>query len=365
MAHQLLTKDTMFSVREMPWHGLGTVLPDYPKSIDEALQLSGLGWQVKQGSVMVAQDAGDPFEALTVADRIAACYEQGEPIHKADLEEYLAVRQAAPHVAVAPDYRANLRADDGAVLGIVSEDYKVVQNREAFEFLDALIGSDVTFETAGSLLNGKKVWVLARIPDFVEVGGDETATFIYVANAHDGSMAVTASATKVRIVCANTLGWALRQSDTGTAAMRTYKFRHTGDLAAKFEEARRVMGITIKWAERFKALGDQLATVPMTKPTFENKVVVELVPIDRDVMGQRAITNRENAREKMINLFNGTDAENGDTRGNSPGTKWCAVNAVSEFYDWHRRYTAKTDQMFRSFEDQDLKQRALDLIVAA
>jgi hypothetical protein len=74
------------------------------------------------------------------------------------------------------------------VLGIVSDEYEVVDNRDAFRFLDALIGSELHFETAGSLWGGRRVWVLARRPEYVELGGDPSATYIYVANSHDRSM---------------------------------------------------------------------------------------------------------------------------------------------------------------------------------
>jgi hypothetical protein len=110
------------------------------------------------------------------------------------------------------------------VLGIVSDEYEVVDHRDAFRFLDALIGSDLHFETAGSLWGGRRVWCLARLPEYIELGGDPSATYLYVANSHDGSMAVTAAATPIRIVCANTLGTALRQAERGASAQRTFRF---------------------------------------------------------------------------------------------------------------------------------------------
>lgn len=366
MAHMLMNKDTMMSVRETPWHGLGAVLSDYPASIDDALQKSGLGWQVRQDSVLVSEGAGDPLAALQIADRIAAAYEFGGTtlIAASDIEEYLAARNASPTLALADGFRANCRADDGAVLGIVSDDYKVVQNEQAFKFLDALIGSELHFETAGSLMNGKRVWVLARLPEWIEIGGDDTAVFVYVANGHDGSMAVTASDSTVRIVCNNTLTWALNKSEHGEHAARVYKFRHTGDLAVKFDEARKVMGMTVNYAKQFKVLGDKLAQQRITVAQFEKQVLAPLIPIDTNVLGKRAIQNRVTKRLEILDLFRGRGAD-GDTTGNSPGTKWAAVNACAEHADWKRRYTKATDQMARSFEDSDFKQRALDLVLAS
>lgn len=362
MAHQLMNKDTMMSVRETPWHKLGAVLDDYPTSIDDALVKSGLGWQVGQGSVLVCEDEGDPLTTLRRAEMIARQYERDGTIPTPEqLESLLAAVNHTPVVQLAQEFRGNLRADDKALLGIVSDDYKVVQNEQAFRFLDALIGSDLHFETAGSLMNGKKVWVLARLPEWIEIGGDDTAIFVYVANAHDGSMAVTSGTTGVRIVCANTLAWALRQSEY--RAERVYKFRHTGDLAIKFDEARKVMGMTLNYAKQFKALGDQLALEPFSANRL-GTVMDKLVPIDRDSMTTRMINNRQRIHGKVIDLYCGR-GEAGDTRGNSPGTKWTAVNAIGEWADWDRRYTKTTDQMRRSFEDTDLKQRGLELVLAA
>ncbi|OAI40066.1 hypothetical protein AYO39_00200 [Actinobacteria bacterium SCGC AG-212-D09] len=82
------------------------------------------------------------------------------------------------------------------------------------------------------------MWVLARLPEYVQLGGDRSATYVYLADSRDGSMAVTVTVTPIRIVCANTLGAALRQSEHGVAAQRTFRFRHMGNLQAKFAEAR-------------------------------------------------------------------------------------------------------------------------------
>jgi phage/plasmid-like protein (TIGR03299 family) len=264
----------MFSVREMPWHGLGVVLDRYPRSIDEALDKAGLGWKVTHGDVLVvrAPEWTDDFGTKHPAELIPA-----------------------------RGFKANLREDTGDVLGIVSDEYEVVENRDAFRFLDALIGSDLHFETAGSLWGGRRVWCLARLPEYVELGGDLSATYIYVANSHDGSMAVTAAATPIRIVCANTLGAALRQAEHGPAAQRTFRFRHTGNLQTKFAEARQVLGMTINYEREFKAVADRLALEPIGEPALEHRVLRQLWVIDDDT-GPRARANRERDRARPRDL---------------------------------------------------------------
>jgi phage/plasmid-like protein (TIGR03299 family) len=336
MSHGITSNDHMFSVRHMPWHGLGVVLDEYPRSIDEALDKAGLGWKVSRGDVLVVKTpAGtDDFGTKQPAELIPA-----------------------------KGFKANLRQDTGEVLGIVSDEYEVVDNLDAFRFLDALIGSELYFETAGSLWGGRRVWVLARRPEYVELGGDPSATYIYVANSHDGSMAVTAAVTPIRIVCANTLGAALREAEHGVAAQRTFRFRHTGNLRAKFAEARRVLGMTIDYETQFKVLADRLAREAITERALEHRVLRHLWVIDDDT-GRRARSNREQAIEHILGIFRGRGLV-GDTTGNSPGSKWVAFNAIAEHVDYGRRYTARTNQMQRSFEDTSLKQRALEMVSAA
>lgn len=325
MSHGLTSEDTMYSVRTPAWHGLGVTLDDYPADVEDALEKSGLGWEVKPGDVHVAIDPDLPL-------------------------------------IPAEGYKANIRQDTGKVLGIVSNHYGIVQNREAFVWLEDLLGDELEWETAGSLGNGKRVWVLAKIPENTEVGGDETATYVFCANSHDGSMAVTAAATRTRIVCNNTLSWAIKRAD----AQRTYKFRHTGDLALKLDEARYVMQVVRNWDKAFAELGNDLAQTPLSLSAFDKQVITPLLGMDDPTLADRPIAkrNREDTREEIIERFRGTHPD-GDTSGNSPGSKWCAANAIAEYADWGRRVTEKTDLMHRHYEDTGLKQRGLELVLSA
>ena len=158
--------ETMFYVREKPWHGLGTEVQEAPTSAD-ALIYAGLDWEVVQKNVYT---------------------ENGSLI---------------------PGYRVNLRSTDNAALGIVSDRYKVVQNEDAFQFTDDLLGAGVTYETAGALQGGRKVWMLARMPHRYIIAGDEIAPYLVVMNSHDGSSGIKVAMTPIRVVCQNTLNLAL------------------------------------------------------------------------------------------------------------------------------------------------------------
>jgi Domain of unknown function (DUF932) len=146
-------------------------------------------------------------------------------------------------------------------------------------------------------------------------------------------------------------------------AQRTFRFRHTGNLQAKFAEARHVLGMTINYQARFKEFADRLALQPISQRTLERSVLRHLWVIDEDT-GKLARTNRERAIERVVTIFRGRGSA-GDTTGNSPGTKWVAFNAIAEHLDYGRRYTPRTDQVQRSFEDTALKQCALDLVSAS
>ena len=207
--------ETMFYTRETPWHGLGTKVEDAPGS-KEALVAAGLDWKVIQKEI---------------------CTKEGQPVE---------------------GYRANIRDRDQNILGVVSERYKVVQNEEAFSFTDQLLGEGVTYETAGSLQDGRRTWILARLPQRYIISGDEITPYLVFMNSHDGSGAINAAMTPIRVVCQNTLNPAL------STAKRSWSTNHTGDIQGKLSDARN----TLLYAERYmKELGkaiDQLNRIRLS-----------------------------------------------------------------------------------------------------
>src|SRR5665647_2748115 len=127
--------ESMFYVREAPWHGIGTRVEQALNSM-EALKEAGLDWTVTQKTIQT--------------------------------EDSMAIT----------GYKANIRETDQRVLGVVTDRYKIVQNHEAFSFTDELLGEGIKYETAGSLQNGKKVWMLAKLPDNYIISGDRISPFL-------------------------------------------------------------------------------------------------------------------------------------------------------------------------------------------
>lgn len=180
--------ETMFYVRVAPWHGLGTRV-ESALCAEEALEQSGLDWNVIQRPIMTSDY---------------------HPI---------------------PGYKANIRDKDNRVLGVVTDRYKVVQNAEAFAFTNALLGEGVKYETAGSLNEGRKVWMLAKLPDKYIIEGEQIEPYLVFSNDHTGNGSIKVAMTPIRVVCQNTLNIALNN------AKRVWSTVHVGDLAHKIDAA--------------------------------------------------------------------------------------------------------------------------------
>lgn len=336
MSAGLLQYDNMMSVRQVPWHGMGVVLDEAPKSIDEAIQAAGLDWEVVQKPVHFEIDGGEfiPFKRPGADDASAF---------------------------------VNVRADTGEALAVVGDKYQVLQNREGFSFLGNLIGSEMHFETAGSLGNGRRTWVLAKLPEHIEVGGDDVDVYVLVSNSHDGYRAIKASVTPIRVVCQNTLTMG------ENLAKRTYAMPHLGDPQTRLVEARKVLDLSVNFAAQFKQLGDRLASEKMTERMLQN-VLKKLYPTDGPNMTDRKVENREGAKAHILHLFKeGTVRKNDEvtisTVGNAPGTKWAGLNAITEYVDWGYKPDsddpAEGGNFTRAFDDPTrLKHKAYELVAA-
>jgi phage/plasmid-like protein (TIGR03299 family) len=139
-----------------------------------------------------------------------------------------------------PNYFANIRTDNNAVLG-VGKDYHIVQNKEAFNFFDAIVGGGegILYETAGALGNGERIFITAKLPDYIRVGNgdDVTEKYIFLTTSHDGSGSITAAFTPIRIVCQNTLNASLRNM-TNVVVSNTLQ-----GAKQRIENAHKVMGL--------------------------------------------------------------------------------------------------------------------------
>lgn len=264
--------ETMMYVREKPWHGLGVMVETAPDS-KSAIHLAGLDWRVE----------------------------------KKDM--YL------PNGIIIPDYKANVRDSDGAILGVVSDKYKIVQNDEAFAFTDSLISGDVKYETAGSLKGGKTVWMLAKMPT-TEILGDETEQYLCFSNTHDGTGAVRVFMTPIRVVCNNTLNLAL------STAQRCWSMKHMGDIEAKIEEAQDCLRLSNKYMDGLKEYADNLSKKTVTDEALRD-ILNDIFPINDD-MSEREKNGVAKLKDEFMICYFMPDIDK------FRGTAWGVVNAMTD-----------------------------------
>lgn len=336
--------ETMFSGGgQIPWHRLGEVI-EGAATAEEALQKGGLDWIVKKVPLYMPKMVRDEAGNLT--------------------EQHIML----------PNRYATVRSTDDAVLGVVQEKYHPLQNVKAFEFFDSIVSSkEAIYETAGVLDEGRRVWILAKLPGeiVVRVNGREsdlTNKYVLLANSHDGSSGVQIKITPIRVVCQNTLSAALK----GGGA---FNIRHTKSVEDRVKKAAEVMGFTNKMytelGEAFQAMASKTMKDADVLSYFERclaKAEKDTAKMsDNDALADDAPEQTGESREpralkQLWRLY-----ETGAGSDLSVGTAWGAYNAVTEYVDWKPNYRGD-DQRLNSIgfdgSGVKLKQRAYAEAVA-
>ena len=215
------------------------------------------------------------------------------------------------------------------VLSVVGARYKTVQNEELFSFADNLHdgNSDVYWESAGSLKNGRVVFGTMSIPRTIVLDpqgvNDETKLYLIVYTSHDGSVAVQSAITPVRVMCQNTLNLAMRQ------AKQSFKIRHTQTVEGKIAIARETLGLTFAYADEFEKQAQELFSIEVTNAKF-SEIINKMYPKpEADKKG--SIKKWENKVVLIDELYH-----NSPTNTNIKGTAWGVVNALTERLDYFR-----------------------------
>ena len=292
----------------------GGVCVETALSSQEALQASGLDWNVIQRPIMTS--AYEPILG----------------------------------------YKANIRDTDNKVLGVVSDRYRVVQNAEAFAFTDALLGEGVKYETAGSLQEGRRIWLLAKLPDRYIIEGEQIAPYLVFSSSHDGSGAIKVAMTPVRVVCQNTLNMAL------STAKRIWSTVHVGDLAAKMDEAHNTLLLAEKYMGK---LGTEIAA--LSKIRLSDSKVMEYIDMLLPMDDQPSDIHKKNIsriREDLkIRYFDAPDLKHVGKNG------YRFICAVSDFAAHAKpiRETANyRENLFaKTIEGNPMIDRAYEMVRAA
>ena len=269
--------ETMFSVREKPWHGLGVIVEKAP-TMNDALKLSGLDWTASKEQVYTE------FNGRKI---------------------------------IVPDTFATVRNTDGQVLGTVGNRYQIVQNTEAFQFVDQMKATgDVEFETAGSLFNGSTVFITAKMGQF-KLLGDDVDKYLVFSNSFNGSSRVRMVVTPIRVVCNNTLSLALREHD------REWHGTHTGSITNKVADAINGLGFAEEYYSELTKSAESLAKIKLSDAEFQ-KLIDHLYPVT-DEMSTRKKNSVEYNRNAIISAYMMDDLNN------VRGTAYGLINAVSDY----------------------------------
>jgi phage/plasmid-like protein (TIGR03299 family) len=299
MAHLLesVNGETAFaSLREPAWHGLGTVFTEEVSTAEMLKKAKLNNWDVRLEDVEIPnQFSSDKNYSFVVRDN---------PFTKGNKD----------------------------ILGVVGERYVPLQNEELFDFADNILDNGGRWETAGSIKGGRVVFgsLALERETVLDPNGvsDKINTYLLVNTSHDGSIAIQASITPVRVVCANTLNLALGNRGRNGSVKQSFKIRHTQTASGKVQIAREALGLANAYIDEFSLMANKMIETEVSKKQFD-EIVLALYPQPKE--------NAKGANKKWenkIDLIN--DIYVGDFNNTITGTAWGVANALTERLDWYR-----------------------------
>jgi phage/plasmid-like protein (TIGR03299 family) len=276
---------------------------------------------------------GTPMDGLGTADEMLAAANADYTV------------STAPIYVLTPDgfqesatHKATIRpvADGTQTLGIVGAGYQVMQNREALVSALTIVGAaeDAVVDTAGVLFGGRRFFAYIDLGTLVidPLGiNDRITRGLGVLTAHDGTMSLTYAMSNVRWVCNNTVTCGIARAE------RVFRARHTENMTDRVQEARKVLGVSVGWAEKFQKAAEQLNATPGGMPVLEATVKHLWDPAEADTA--RKQKNWDERFEQIVSLYNGpTNA------GGFGHTAWVRVQrrrGVRRPLPWRRPHEAR------------------------
>ncbi len=275
--------------RTAAWHRMGVLVPD-AMTAREALTLAGLdNWNITKQPLTTVGPDGTPL--------------------------------------VVPGRVATVRYSEGvaSVLGVVGEDYTVIQNEVAFAFADALLDvGGAHYESAGALAGVRRVFMSLSLPGGLTVAGEDPHNLLLsIITGHDGSMALTSLVSPVRTLCANTVTLAL------STAKMMHKVWHTGSTEGKVAEARQALQLAYNYRDAFTVEMEKLLDQEMSSTAFEEFVESQLMPLEADA-SKAMVTRTEKARASLLQNYAGSATIPDTIRP----TRYGALQAITEWQEW-------------------------------
>lgn len=287
---------------EKAWHGLGQVVQG-AMTAEQAIKLANLDYEVDKREIFIE----------------------------------------VPEKVIVPDRFATYRTDTKEALGVVGSRYSIVQNRDAFGFFDAIIDAgEAIFETAGALGRGERIFVTAKLPEDILVGGEKIEGYLLLTLSHDGTAPVIAGITKVRVVCNNTLQAALGKLSNRIA------IPHFSNAKEKLAEAYRVMGMVSKYNIEVSEIFNKMVDKKLDDGQIKSYIF--------DVLKPEYVVKQEEQKEVSKRLENMVDmtlnfalTHPTQITDEAKGTLWGAYNAISGYYNYCKTYKSAEDKFVNQF----------------
>ena len=342
--------------KERAWHGLGQVF-DRPMFVDEALKASHADFRVELRPIIPIINDMSLYEGLNL---------EGEEVEN----------------LVVPNVMATMRMDTHKILGIVSDSYGVVQNEQAFKFIDTLCsGKDTdrndtpTIESCGVLGNGERIFICCKFPEDIILNSqndDRIERYIVFTTSHDGTGAVRCVCTNVRVVCNNTLSIALANNSG------RFSLRHSSNVMSRLdltnEEnaqfAYNCLNLEKEYNTYFKAELERLRSLQITKKQVMDIVAEVVLPEDSlKVFKQTNNIEHEDISTRSKNIFNGMVQAIHEGVGQEymeSGNALWLMNGITSFYQNNANYK-NNEVKFSSIMEGNVArkvQKAYDLVTA-
>jgi phage/plasmid-like protein (TIGR03299 family) len=316
MAHELETVNgkTSFASTQVAWHGLGQIVKE-AMTTKQAIELGGLGYEVVKKPIFTEMDGVGRVEI--------------------------------------PEQFATVRKDNNAPLGVVGSRYTIVQNADAFTFFDAIVGQgQAIFETSGVLGRGERIFVTAKMPNYVRIANtdDITEVFVVLTNSHDGSGSVICAISPIRVVCANTLRMSLN------GAINKVAIRHTKSAESNLAQAHKVLGICNTYTEQMNATVNALALKPVSDVQVK-KLLEGLFPSTSETT-----TRIDNIRNEVLNSY-----YTGIGQDKIVGTAWGVLNGITHYTSHIKSYKdadSKFTNLLMDGNSSKIAEEAVKMLVA-
>lgn len=312
---------SFFSRKEKAWHKLGKVVKDYLTSA-EAIEAANLD-----------------FEVATARNYFWAVDSQG---FKKNFEN--------------PTSKSIYRTDTLQALGTVGNRYTPIQNKEAFDFVDSIVGEgEAVFDTAGCLGNGEEVFISLKLPEYISVNGDNIEKYLLIVLNHSGTGSMYIMFTPIRVVCNNTLRMALAGCKTKVS------IRHTTNYKEKIETAKKTLGLSNKVFTMVEEALNDLVETKYDMPTTQKLIQLQFMTKEeiRDMAEDRMKPHSEILSTRKMNIIQDfwdyTVHGPGQDHSNCKGTAYGLFNGFTGFYGNAKSFRSEESRFKNVFDNTDFE----------